>query len=204
MTSPLWNGESSAPEYFESSQWLERLEGPRNRPVVGITWFEARAYARWLTRWLDVDGMEVRLPTESEWEKAARGGEGMSPNAGQRVYPWGTKFDASRCNGQGSDFDVVPVGCFPRGHGPYEAWDQAGNVWDWCADRVENELVLPPYPSAEAVDPLHDSNDAVARVLRGGSCWDVPQYLRVSCRSGLLPGNRVDLVGFRCVLAPRP
>ena len=185
--------------------WAEQIHEPSNVPVMGVSWFAARAYCRWRTRQRS-DNKIVRLPTEAEWEKAARGGFELSPGhentKPRRRYPWGNDDQglADRCSSAETEpYGIKSVGCFPSGHGPYGCHDQAGNVWEWCADTHSRR-----YAAAEERNPRSSSDDAVARVLRGGSHWLDPQFLRVSCRNGLHPGNRFVSVGFRCVLAPLP
>jgi formylglycine-generating enzyme required for sulfatase activity len=146
------------PRYWRDSKWNQP-----DQPVVGVSWYEAEAYARWAGG---------RLPTEKEWEKAARGIDG-------REYPWGDGFDRARCNTRESGIrKTTPVEKYsPRGDSPYGAADMAGNVWEWCADWYDE--------------------DKDAKVLRGGS-WGIDQRLaQCTYRSR---GNRRDggdLIGLR-------
>jgi len=104
--------------------WDDQVEYP-NRPVVGVSWFEAAAYSAWAGS---------RLPAEAEWEKAARGTEG-------RKFPWGNEpADPSRLNSDGNVGRPTPVGLYPAGATPSGIYDMAGNVWEWCCDVV-NEPV---------------------------------------------------------------
>ena len=125
------------------------LDGIANHPVVYVTWHDARAYCAWLTKaWREAGKInateEVRLPTEAEWEKAARGPalsgvEGALPSpdrggagGGVRIYPWGEDWDAAKCNTEESDLGTTsPVGMYPAGASPYGCLDMAGNVWEW-------------------------------------------------------------------------
>jgi formylglycine-generating enzyme required for sulfatase activity len=143
------------------------------KPVVGVNWFEATAYCRWLST---VTGREYRLPTEAEWEKAARGGDG-------RAYPWGDRFDPGRCNSVESHiFTTTPVGLYPAGVSPYGLFDAAGNTWEWTADWYQ------AYPGGEA-DASADFGERF-RAVRGGSWNDA----RGRARCGFLL-----IVGFRVV-----
>jgi iron(II)-dependent oxidoreductase len=143
--------------------WDIQLLRP-NCPVVNVNWFDAKAYCDWA---------HVRLPTEAEWERAARGPE-------RREYPWGNEEpDPDRANYDQTGLGgVSPVGLFPRGSTPEEIADLAGNVWEWAADW---------YDESEEF-----------RVLRGGSWVDDSAYLRASYRSRGLPGNWFVSLGFRC------
>jgi formylglycine-generating enzyme required for sulfatase activity len=106
---------------------LKRLD----HPVVCVTWHDAVAYAAWLAK---LTGQSWRLPTEAEWEKAARGTDG-------RIYPWGDAFDKARCNVSESGIGTTtPVGSYPNGASPYGAQDMAGSVWEWASSLFK------PYP----------------------------------------------------------
>ena len=95
--------------------------------MVGANWHDARTYCQWLSQAI---GQSVTLPSEAEWEKAARGADDA------RAYPWGDDFDAARCNDSESGFgDTTPVGVFLNGASPYGCLDLAGNVWEWTDER---------------------------------------------------------------------
>jgi len=160
-----------------------------NRPVVGVTWFEAVAYCNWLSQ---EAGAKYRLPTEAEWEYAARGGLAL----GSPEWPWGDTFDPARANTSESDLgQTSPVGLFPSGKTWCEAQDMAGNVWEWCRSLYK------PYPY-QADDGREDLQAAGTRVLRGGS-WNVSQGdARCAYRLRLYPGGFDGLVGFRVVFSP--
>ncbi len=160
-------------------------EGKEDHPVVWVSWDDARAYCRWLA---NETGQAVRLPTEAEWEKAARGTDG-------REYPWGDKFDKRKCNSQESGIeDTTPVGKYSRqGDSPYGVADMAGNVWEWTSSLYQD------YPY-DADDGREDPEAEGSRVARGGAFYNPHGGVRCTFRLGAKPyGRNVDL-GFRIVL----
>jgi iron(II)-dependent oxidoreductase len=189
-----------APEF-----WSDEKYNRPNQPVVGVTWHDAAAYAKWAGK---------RLPTEAEWEKAARG-------TGGRRYPWGSQWNSLKCN-FGSESDgykyTAPVGSFLTGRSPYGAMDMAGNVWEWCADWYDENYygpspeqdsdaknsasTIPPSPlSPPSPQENPEGPDSGSmRVLRGGSWADPPRWsLRCAHRHRDYPSSRSSVRGFRCV-----
>jgi formylglycine-generating enzyme required for sulfatase activity len=164
------------PAFWDDEKW-NRLQ----YPVVGITWYEAWAYAHWAGR---------RLLTEAEWEKAVRGTDG-------RAYPWGNEFDGEKCNvGTGKILDTsgatTPVGQYsPAGDSPYGCADMAGNVWEWTSSLYR------PYPY-QADDGREDVEAQGDRVVRGGSWNDDPTYARCAYRPHDAPDFVLSNLGCRC------
>ncbi|MCA9541180.1 MAG: SUMF1/EgtB/PvdO family nonheme iron enzyme [Myxococcales bacterium] len=172
--------------------WFVQRQGRPTHPVVGVSYWEAEAYARWLSQTTDrpMPG-DVRLPTEAQWEGAARG-----PDTNNRRYPWGHKDDPDRRNGEEHHRGTTPLGAFPGGESPTGAWELSGNVWEWCRDARER------YSQNPAPDPFAaPANSAGLLVLRGGAWWFDPRSLRVAYRDEDGPRRRVGVVGFRCVCA---
>ena len=161
-----------------------------NHPVVMVTWYEAVAFCRWLTERLREAGefgsdQEVMLPTEAQWEKAARGDDG-------RIFPWGDEFDAAKCNvydtGIGS---TSAVGMFPAGASPYGVLDLSGNVWEWCRTKWQDDY--------QDYEDDNDLEGEVVRVLRGGAFYNDDLFVRCAIRYGRGPHGRSYDVGFRVV-----
>ena len=171
-----------------------------NHPVVGVCWWEALAFARWLTGRLHTVGRlpadwQVRLPSEVEWEKAARGGDG-------RDFPWGDAADLERTNFARSQIGTTSaVGCFPGGASPWQVEEMSGNVWEWTRSLYDTY----PYPTGgKSLQQREDltAGDSHSRVLRGGA-FDLNEYLvRCAARSRDLPYNGGGLIGFRVCASP--
>ena len=175
------------------------LQGPPNHPVSAVSWPDALAYCRWLDGTLRVstetplelsrllrDGWRVTLPTEAEWEKAARGTDG-------RVYPWGNAASLDRANYQGPG--TTPVGSYACPDCPFGLFDMSGNVWEWTRSPYQ------PYP----FDPADDRDELGADalwVMRGGSFTDPARNIRTATRGGGDPGARRPFMGFRIALSP--
>ncbi len=187
------------------------LQGKEQHPVVQVSWHDAMAFCQWVEEQLALyaalpapgQRWVVRLPTEAEWEKAARGSLPSSPGRGAggevRIYPWGDEPpDTTRCNFNMNVGDTTPVGSYPAGASPYGLLDCAGNVWEWCADWYDKDY----YRQGPAQDPPGPASDGVHRALRGGGWHDASAYVRAASRNYDDPDYRNDSVGFRCVARP--
>ncbi len=180
------------PEYWEDSRFNQPAQ-----PVVGVTWYEARAYCAWLSA---QTGKTYRLPSEAEWEAAARGVAG-------RAYAYGADFDAAR----GNTFEThirrtTPVGVFPGGFTAEGIADLCGNVWEWTTTLWGDDIRQPtfgyPYVATDGREDLQ--NGVSRRVVRGGS-WNVNQNVaRAAFRNRGNPDNRDNDFGFRVVVVRRP
>ncbi len=177
-------------------RWWQDLQRPQpeaskwphsNRPRTNVDWYEAMAFCCWLSAQL---GYEVRLPTEEEWERAARGVEG-------REYPWGKGYESGRANvnetfgrrvGDWFIAQTTAVGVYPQGASSEGVLDLSGNVWEWCLNKYE-----PP-------EQIQADTSGESRVLRGGSWGDAAGGgARGSRRSRANPDYRADSSGFRVV-----
>jgi formylglycine-generating enzyme required for sulfatase activity len=180
------NEQNQQEPYF----WRERRLNQPRYPVVGISWYEAVAYCNWLS---ERDGAKYRLPSEREWEYAARGDDST------RVFPWGDTFDRGRANTSEAGFGgTTPVTHFPAGTSPFGVWDMAGNVFEWTlskwgANWQELQFPYPYRPESGCEDP----EGSGARIIRGGS-WFNP-YAEAKCahRARYLAGSRASSIGFR-------
>lgn len=151
-------------------------------PVTGVSWYEALAFCHWLSAEM---GEPITLPSEVQWERAARHTDG-------RIYPWGDDFVATRCNMRDSGIaQPSPVGLFPTGHAACGAADLAGNVWEWCATPWRNTYEA----NAQSVD--HAQTGAERRVLRGGSWANEQHLVRCAHRHRNYPDHWGPNVGFR-------
>jgi formylglycine-generating enzyme required for sulfatase activity len=167
------------PDYWDTVD----LEKNADLPVVGVDWRDADRYCRWAGR---------RLPTEAEWERAARGND-------ERKYPWGngppspdqarfaTPSDSSVYEGR-----VVPVGSYPKGASPFGIYDLAGNVWEWAADWYSENV-----PSDDARNPKGPESGRT-KVMRGGGWYDGAERLTATKRMYASPARRAADIGFRC------
>jgi formylglycine-generating enzyme required for sulfatase activity len=175
-----------APDSFADRRFNDPAQ-----PVVTVSWDDARAFTAWLTTRLS--GLVARLPTEAEWEYAARGSDG-------RRYPWGNEPpDASRATfGQPSDTGrPAVVGHTPGGKSPFDVHDLTGNVWEWCLDAWADRYV---EIQTASVDPCHqDDTGGGVRVVRGGSWVSLAWLLRSAYRLRYRPQFQGQFLGVRVV-----
>jgi eukaryotic-like serine/threonine-protein kinase len=170
---PALTSSFKRPAYFAAAEYADY-------PVVHVSWSQATSFCAWAGG---------RLPTEAEWERAARG------TADSRAYPWGDSApDCNKANFGGCVGDTDRVGRRPAGQSPYGAFDMAGNVWEWTADWYEaGYYSRSPDKEPSGPDAGH------LKVMRGG-CWvSGASSLRATCRKAELPGLWAPNVGFRCV-----
>lgn len=175
---PVKNGSSTRSHYYDNPEF-------DNFPVMHISWEMAQSFCAW---------RGVGLPSEAQWEKAARGTDG-------RTYPWGEGIDCQRANyyrQQGTEFvacagDTTQVGSYESGQSPYGAYDLTGNVWEWVADWYGSSYYK-ESPASNPPGPVSGS----ARVVRGGS-WQFSDFsVRTTRRYWFNPANALENVGFRC------
>ncbi|MBK8451934.1 MAG: formylglycine-generating enzyme family protein [Thiofilum sp.] len=177
---PEWDSPNAPSGYATMGSALRGA----NYPIVGVSWNDAQAYVRWLSQ---QTGKRYRLPSEAEWEYAARAG-------GNTAYSWGSSIGKNRANCYGDQCGdsyqyTAPVVSYAANS--YGLHNMHGNVWEWVADCYAN------YASAPSDSTVVASTNCSLRVLRGGSWFDIPQDLRSAYRSRFGPTNRYNSVGFR-------
>jgi formylglycine-generating enzyme required for sulfatase activity len=173
-----WNGDQYPPEKGD-------------HPVVNVSWKDAVAYCKWLSQ---ATGKIYRLPTEAEWEKAARGIDG-------RIWPWGNKFDSSKANTKEANIGrTSSVGQYsPQGDSPYSCADMVGNVWEWCNDCFSKDEYKSRFKTV--VDNPQGPEETGYRVVRGGSFYRTYGEARCAIRNGNRPEEPGEAKGFRIALS---
>jgi len=181
-------------QYVKAKGSIKFYVNPKkeNHPVVNINWYEAQDYVNWLNCTVEEIlplSFRFRLPSESEWEKAARGQSGNE-------WPWGNEWHSNYCNSLESGLNnTSPVGIFsPHGDSPYGVSDMAGNVWEWTRSLYKS------YPY-RANDGREDEEIIGDRIVRGGSYKNPINWVRCAYRRKDFPSNQLDLIGFRVVIS---
>ncbi len=208
--SPFWLAETpvtnrqyeqfmkARPGSEEPRYWRDRQYNQAEQPVVGVSWLEAAAFCEWLA---EVSGRRMILPTEAQWEFAARSEDG-------RRYPWGNEEpDKTRAHYEFATDAALPVGSRPAGRGPYGHLDLAGNVWEWCRDAWDEEAYRRRTGASPTLDPYNELPDQtplneVQRACRGGAVYGGARSLRAACRDRRGALGRYQVLGFRVAALP--
>jgi len=173
------------PRFLSDTRWNQP-----SYPVIGISWFEAVAYCKWLSLESEVP---IRLPTEVEWEIAARG-------TTSNLYPWGNEFVPSKLNCWEGTYvgRTSPVGIFSQGISPFGVYDMTGNVWEWCSTTWDSDPIgeYPPRYDEYGSNELEGDN---MRIIRGGAWCNDRMGARATLRLGSFPSAREMFIGFRIV-----
>jgi formylglycine-generating enzyme required for sulfatase activity len=200
---PQWWPAGRGDECAMPDRWEEQQTHP-SRPVVKVSWYQAMAFCAWLTARLARPrgvtgeiplpaGRVVRLPTEAEWEYAARGQEG-------RRYPWGDEPpDADRANLSTANIGhATPVGIFPGDVTPEGVVDMAGNVLEWCLDGYAEDFYARCHEQGTVANPL-ESRDVRTPIVRGGSWLAYRDGARSASRRKVVLYSQLNMLGFRVV-----
>jgi len=176
-----------ATHYEKPAFWQDELLNLSDYPVVGVSWRDAMAYAKWKGH---------RLPTEAEWEKSARGND-------NRLWPWGGKFDKGfffyfvNIFGEDDNYKkTAPVNYYQSGASPFGVLNMSGNVWEWCLDWYDKNF----YRASPEMDPQGPTGKGTYKVLRGGSYLNDIDGVQVVRRSRNHPRIKNEIYGFRTVL----
>lgn len=175
----VWDTGHPLPRQWHSVTYVK---GREQHPVISVSKDDAEAYCKWLSERLN---SSYRLPTEAEWEKAARSADG-------RVYPWGSLFDPWRCNtAESMKRDTTPVGSYsPGGDSPCGAVDMIGNVWEWTS------TVFKPYPY-DPLDGREEQQQDARYVIRGGAWYYSRKLARCAARESEFARRQTPSLGFR-------
>ena len=205
----VWNVEEMGWEKIQGANWEDPLgdssgiETIAQNPVVQVCWYDAKVFCEWLNQNHQhalPKGYHFHLPSEAEWEKAARGSRG-------REWPWGNEFDPELCNSrERGRFHTVKIGTYsPGGDSEYGVADVSGNIWEWTItlwgkDRDTPSFVY-PYHSQDGREKL-SAGEEFFRIIRGGSYKDNMQGVRCACRDLDPPNYSLSNLGFRVFVVP--